>query len=58
VRRGFVTKKYADIIEALYSDAPSVPVTTVITYQDGRQATMQTELAIRTAGSARQRVPV
>ena len=58
VRRGFVGKKYADIIEALYSDAPSVPVTTVITYQDGRQATMQTELAIRTAGSARQRVPV
>jgi long-chain acyl-CoA synthetase len=56
VRRGFVTKKYAEIIEALFSEAPSVPVTTLITYQDGRQATMQTELAIRTAGSARARV--
>jgi long-chain acyl-CoA synthetase len=50
VRRGFVAKKYADIIEALFSEQSSVPVTTVITYQDGRQATLQTELEIRTAG--------
>jgi long-chain acyl-CoA synthetase len=53
VRRGFVAKKYGDIIEALYSEAPSVPVTTVITYQDGRQATMQTDLAIRTVDTGR-----
>jgi long-chain acyl-CoA synthetase len=53
VRRGFVAKKYGDIIEALYSEAPSVPVTTVITYQDGRQATMQTDLAIRTVDIGR-----
>jgi long-chain acyl-CoA synthetase len=52
VRRGFVAKKYADIIEALYSDRPAVTVTTVITYQDGRQATLQTELEIRTTGRA------
>ena len=50
VRRGFVTQKYADIIEALYADAASVAVTTVIRYQDGRQATLQTELAVRTVG--------
>jgi len=56
VRRGFVATKYADIIEALFSERSSVPVTTVITYQDGRQATLQTELAIRTAG--RNRAPV
>jgi long-chain acyl-CoA synthetase len=53
VRRGFVAQKYAEIIAALFSPATSVPVTTVITYQDGRQATMQTELPIRTAGGAR-----
>ena len=47
VRRGFVAKKYADIIEALYSEARSVGVTSLITYQDGRQATVRTELAIR-----------
>ena len=56
VRRGFVAKKYAEIIEALYSEAQSVAVSAVITYQDGRQATMQTELAIRTAARARERV--
>jgi long-chain acyl-CoA synthetase len=53
VRRGFVAQKYGNIIEALYAEAPSVAVTTVITYQDGRQATMQTELAIRTAAAGR-----
>ncbi len=50
VRRGFVAKKYADIIEALFSDRPSVPISTVITYQDGRQAQLETDLAIRTVG--------
>ncbi len=58
VRRGFVAKKYAEIIEALYSEAPSVAVHTIITYQDGRQATMLTELAIRTAGEIREPVAV
>jgi long-chain acyl-CoA synthetase len=47
VRRGFVAKKYDTIIAALYADAPEVPVTSVITYQDGRQATIETRLAIR-----------
>ena len=47
VRRGFVTKKYDTIIAALYADATVVPVTSVITYQDGRQATIETRLAIR-----------
>ena len=58
VRRGFVAQKYGDIIAALYSEAPSVGVTAVITYQDGRQATMQTELAIRRAEGARAPVAV
>jgi long-chain acyl-CoA synthetase len=51
VRRGFVAKKYADIIEALFSERPSVAISTVITYQDGRQAQLQTDLAIRTVGA-------
>ncbi|MGH7326489.1 MAG: AMP-binding protein [Candidatus Rokuibacteriota bacterium] len=58
VRRGFVAKKYADIIEALFAECPSVPVTTVITYQDGRQATLQAELSIRTVGGVRAPVAV
>ncbi len=52
VRRGFVAKKYNSIIEALYSDATAVPVTSVITYQDGRQATIETKLSIRSIGEA------
>jgi long-chain acyl-CoA synthetase len=47
VRRGFVAEKYKDIIEALFSDAAEVPVTSVITYQDGRQAKIETKLTIR-----------
>jgi long-chain acyl-CoA synthetase len=58
VRRGFVARKYADIIEALFAESPSVGVTTTITYQDGRQATLQTELTIRTARAVREPVPV
>jgi long-chain acyl-CoA synthetase len=52
VRRGFVAKKYESIIAALYSDAAAVPVISVITYQDGRQATIETKLAIRIIGGA------
>ena len=47
VRRGFVADKYQDIIAALFSDVDEIPVTSVITYQDGRQTTMETQLAIR-----------
>jgi len=54
VRRGFVATKYADIINALYAEAAAVGVTSVITYQDGRQATVRTELAIRRVGEARE----
>ena len=50
IRRKFIGEKYAPIIQALYTDADVVPVTSVITYQDGRKATIQTELAIRTMG--------
>lgn len=54
VRRGFVAEKYADIISALFApDITEVPVTSIITYQDGRQATIETKLAIHAVeGSA------
>jgi len=50
VRRGFVAQKYDTIIAALYADTTEVPVTSVITYQDGRQATIETKLSIRSVG--------
>jgi long-chain acyl-CoA synthetase len=58
VRRGFVVTKYADIINALYAEAAAVGVTAVITYQDGRQATVRTELAIRRIAGPREPVGV
>jgi long-chain acyl-CoA synthetase len=51
VRRGLVSERYADIISALFNEeVSSVPVASVITYQDGRQATLETTLAIRQVG--------
>jgi long-chain acyl-CoA synthetase len=50
VRRGFVARKYEAIIDALFSGTTEVPVTSVITYQDGRQATMETRLTIQSVG--------
>jgi long-chain acyl-CoA synthetase len=52
VRRGFVAQKYETIIAALFTDTTEVPVTSVITYQDGRQATLETRLAIRSVEEA------
>ena len=48
IRRGFINKKYAKEINALYSDARELPIETVIRYQDGKTATLRTNLIIRT----------
>jgi long-chain acyl-CoA synthetase len=47
VRRRFVAEKYADLIEALYSDREGVNVEAKVTYEDGRTATMKAYLKIR-----------
>ena len=47
LRRGVITRKYAPIIDALYEGVPLVAVTAEVTYQDGRKAVTETELAIR-----------
>jgi long-chain acyl-CoA synthetase len=52
VRRSFVAKKYESIIAALFSEATEVPVTSVITYQDGRQATIETKLTIQSVDAS------
>ncbi len=46
VRRRLIAQRYDDLIDALYSGAPSVPVETTITYQDGRTATIRTNLRV------------
>jgi long-chain acyl-CoA synthetase len=46
VRRGYVVEKYATIIDALYSGRDDVEVATAITYEDGRQAVIQSRVHI------------
>ncbi len=47
VRRGFIGEKYADVIEAMYTEASDIPIDTTIKYQDGRTARIKTTLVIR-----------
>jgi long-chain acyl-CoA synthetase len=47
LRRKFVEKRYADILDALYSDKDTVHIDTTIKYEDGRQSHIKTDLHIR-----------
>src|SRR5437867_11033073 len=46
VRRRFVAEKYAPVIEAFYSDGAEVSLSMTITYEYGRQATIQSRFRI------------
>ena len=46
VRRKFVAEKYAPVIDAFYAGGNQVDLTTTITYEDGRQATIQSHVSI------------
>ena len=46
IRRRFVGEKYAAVVEALYSGAHQVDLTTEITYEDGRKAQLNSTIAI------------
>lgn len=48
IRRAFINQKYEREISALYADVENLPIETVIRYQDGKTATLRTELHIRT----------
>ena len=47
LRRAFVEKRYHDIVDALYSGNNMVHIDTIIKYEDGRQAHINTDLHIR-----------
>jgi long-chain acyl-CoA synthetase len=47
IRRKFINQKYAQEIDALYSDVAELPIETIIRYQDGKTATLRTNLIIR-----------
>ncbi|MCB9436439.1 MAG: AMP-binding protein [Anaerolineales bacterium] len=46
VRRGYIAKNYQEILDGLYSDKNSIDIQSVITYQDGRTATLNVTLRI------------
>ncbi len=52
LRRRFLAERYADIIQALYSDADSVHIRATVKYRDGREAVIDTTLRIETIGEA------
>ena len=51
VRRRYVAEKYADVVDAFYSGRDEVELTTSITYEDGRTATMQSRVRIDDVGA-------
>jgi long-chain acyl-CoA synthetase len=46
VRRSVIAERYADIIQALYTDLDHVQIDTEVQYQDGRRARIQADLKI------------
>jgi long-chain acyl-CoA synthetase len=56
VRRRYVADKYAPVIDALYGGRDEVELTTAITYEDGRQATIQSRVRIEDVEGAPARV--
>ena len=47
LKRAFVGNRYKDIVDALYSDADVVHMDTTITYEDGREQRIRTDLHIQ-----------
>jgi long-chain acyl-CoA synthetase len=47
VRRGFIAEKYAPLIDALYSGAPSQHIETMVKFEDGRSGMLSADVQIR-----------
>jgi long-chain acyl-CoA synthetase len=47
LRRAFVENRYKDIVNALYTDDEAVHMDTTITYEDGREQRIKTDLRIQ-----------
>jgi long-chain acyl-CoA synthetase len=56
VRRRYVADKYATVIDALYGGAAEAELSTSITYEDGRQAIIQSRVSIEDVAEATARV--
>jgi long-chain acyl-CoA synthetase len=47
LRRAFVERRYKNIVDALYSDSDVVHMDTTITYEDGREQHIKTDLRVQ-----------
>ncbi len=47
VRRGFIADRYAPLIQAFYGGAAACPITTEVTFEDGRKGVISANVAIR-----------
>jgi long-chain acyl-CoA synthetase len=52
VRRGFIAERFAPLVDALYSGAPTAHIDSVVTFEDGRTGRLAAELKIRDAAPA------
>lgn len=46
LRRGFMTERYSNIIDAIYGDKTGVDIEASVTYRDGRKGTVKTTLKV------------
>jgi len=46
VRRGFISQKYADVVEGLYGEEGKVSVEARVRYRDGREEVVKTEVRV------------
>jgi len=49
VKRRFIEEKFAELIDALYSDAATIYTETEVTYEDGRKGALKATLELRDA---------
>jgi len=49
IRRGFISEKYASVVDALYSDRSAIHIDTEMTFEDGRKGIISADLAILAA---------
>ncbi len=49
VRRAVIGEKFADLVDALYSDAPEIYTETEVTYEDGRKGKIKATLVLQDA---------
>jgi long-chain acyl-CoA synthetase len=52
LRRAFIADKYAPVIEAFYSGASQTELVSDVTYEDGRKATVRSNVTIHDLGGA------